>query len=218
MQIYLIRHGETDWNRRGLYQGTTDVPLNALGRRQADALAKALAPVRFDAAYTSPLRRARETAGAVLAGRSVPLHVLPELRELSYGLWQGRASQPRGRGNAGLEWRWRHDPWTVRFPGGETLDEVRLRAGPVLEGIVAAHPAETVLVSGHGHLNRVLLIHLLGWPRERFWEIRQGNTACYRIDARQEDGRTVATAEAVHPASPPAETGAEDAPPAGYAG
>lgn len=195
MHIYLIRHGETDWNRRGLYQGTTDVPLNRRGRLQAEALAESLAEVRFDAAYTSPLSRARETAAAVLAGREgVPLTVLPALREISYGLWQGRGAEPRGRCNAGLEWRWRHAPWTVRFPGGESLDDVRRRAGPVLEGLVAAHPAETVLVSGHGHLNRVLLTHLLGWPPERFWGIAQGNAACWVVEARQEDGRTTAAA------------------------
>ena len=214
MQIYLIRHGETDWNRRGLYQGTTDVPLNDLGQQQARDLAGTLAGIRFDAAYTSPLRRARETADAVLAGRGLVPTVLPELREFSYGLWQGRGSVPRGRCNAGLEWRWRHSPWSVRFPGGETLEEVRLRAAPVLEGIIAAHPAETVLVSGHGHLNRVLLIHLLGWPRDRFWQIGQHNAACWRITARQEEGRTAATAEVLGAASEAVAVG-DDVPPPG---
>jgi broad specificity phosphatase PhoE len=179
LKLYLIRHGETEWNRRGLFQGTTDVPLNAAGRAQAEKLAAALSVVRFDAAYTSPLTRARETARAVLAGRGVPLHELPALREISYGLWQGRGFVPSGRCSAGLEWRWRHSPWQVRFPGGESLPDVHARAAPVLDGIVAAHPAETVLVSGHGHLNRVLLTHALGWPRDRFWHIDQRNAACW---------------------------------------
>jgi broad specificity phosphatase PhoE len=180
MKVYLVRHGETEWNRRGLFQGTTDVPLNAAGRAQAAELAAALAGVGFHAAYTSPLSRARQTARAVLAGREgVRLSVLPELREISYGLWQGRGFVPSGRCSAGLEWRWRHSPWQVRFPGGESLPDVHARAAPVLDGIVAAHPAETVLVSGHGHLNRVLLIHALGLPRERFWHLEQHNAACW---------------------------------------
>ncbi|MDB4949912.1 MAG: phosphoglycerate mutase [Gemmatimonadetes bacterium] len=182
MKVYLIRHGETDWNRRGLYQGTTDVSLNDAGRVQARVLAEVLAGVRFDAAYTSPLRRARETAEAVMAGRGVQLGVLPELREISYGLWQGRGMVPAGRCDAGLEWRWKHDPWSVRFPGGETLADVRRRAGPVLDGIAAAHPAETVLVSGHGHLNRVLLIHALRLPERDFWRIEQANAACWVLE------------------------------------
>lgn len=179
--IYLVRHGETDWNRRALYQGTTDVSLNEDGRRQARALAERLRETRWDAAYTSPLRRATDTAEAVLQGSGVPARVLPELREISYGLWQGRGSEPAGRCSPGLEWRWRHDPWTVRFPGGETLDEVRLRARAAWRRIAAAHPGETVLVSGHGHLNRVLLIDTLEWPRERFWTIAQSNACCYRL-------------------------------------
>jgi broad specificity phosphatase PhoE len=179
VRVYLVRHGETEWNRRGIFQGTTDVPLNAAGRAQAAELARALDGVRFDAAYTSPLSRARQTAQAVLAGRDVPLDALPELREISYGLWQGRGFVPAGRCSAGLEWRWRHSPWQVRFPGGESLNDVHRRAAPVLDGIVAAHPAETVLMSGHGHLNRVLLIHALGLPPERFWHIDQRNAACW---------------------------------------
>lgn len=176
--LYLIRHGETDWNRAGLYQGTTDTPLNAAGRAQAEALAQRLAGVRLDAAYTSPLRRARDTAAAVLRGRAAPLHEMPELRELCYGLWQGRGSAPAGRCSPGLEWRWRWDPWSVRFPGGETLDEVRDRARVAVETMLRAHPGGSVLVSGHGHLNRVLLTHALGWPRARFWEIDQPNGCC----------------------------------------
>lgn len=177
-RLYLIRHGETDWNRAGLLQGTTDVPLNAAGREQAEELARRMAPLRLDAAYTSPLRRARATADVVLRGRDVPLRAMPELREMSYGLWQGRSLEPGGRCNPGLEWRWREDPWRVRFPGGESLPEVERRAADALHRILLAHAGQRVLVCGHGHLNRVLLIHALGWPRQRFWQIEQPNGGC----------------------------------------
>ena len=179
--IYLVRHGETDWNRHGLYQGTTDIPLNGDGERQARVLASRLHGIRWDAAYTSPLRRAIDTAEAVLNGSHIPARVVPDLREICYGLWQGRGSEPAGRCSPGLEWKWKHAPWTVRFPGGESLAEVRQRAGAAWDRIIAAHPGETVLVCGHGHLNRVLLIHALAWPKERFWRIAQPNTCCYQI-------------------------------------
>lgn len=189
--VYLIRHGETEWNRRGLYQGTTDIPLNAEGVRQADALAESLRGVSFHAGYASPLRRAADTASAVLRGKGVPLTTVRELREISYGLWQGRGSMPAGRCSPGLEWKWQGSPWSVRFPGGETLDEVRERASRALERIVAAHPGETVLLCGHGHLNRVLLIHALGWPRESFWEIAQPNGACHVLEFNDDDRATL---------------------------
>ncbi|HEX8360063.1 MAG TPA: histidine phosphatase family protein [Longimicrobium sp.] len=181
-ELYLIRHGETDWNRLNLYQGTTDVPLNGVGREQAEALAARLGGVAFSAAYTSPLRRAADTARAVLRGTGVPLMKVRELSELSYGLWQGQAPGPGGRCDPAVERQWRQSPWTVRFPGGESLEDVRMRGTAALGAILAAHDGATVLVSGHGHLNRVLLIHLLGLPRESFWEIPQPNAACWRLE------------------------------------
>jgi broad specificity phosphatase PhoE len=202
-ELYLIRHGETDWNRRNLYQGTTDVPLNDAGRAQAGALAERLGGVRFDAAYTSPLRRAVDTARAVLRGAEVPLAEVRGLQELCYGLWQGRGQEPGGRCNPGLEWRWKESPWSVRFPGGESLEEVRERAAAAIERIVDAHPGGVVLVSGHGHLNRVLLIHLLGWPRDSFWSIAQPNAACWRLTVGT-DPRTGARRVHGEPLAPPA--------------
>lgn len=180
-RIYLIRHGETAWNHHGLYQGTADVPLSSTGVLQAAALARALSGVRFGAAFSSPLSRARATAEAVVGGSGPPVVVVPELRELSYGLWQGRGPAARARCAAGLERRWRESPWSVRFPGGETLREVRGRAVGALEHVLRSHPGETVLLSGHGHLNRVLLIHALGWDEERFWSIEQPNACCYLL-------------------------------------
>lgn len=174
-RLILVRHGETDWNRHGIWQGTADVPLNARGREQAAALAASLAGVRVDAAYSSPLARARETAERVVEGRSLSVAVHPDLREISYGLWQGKGPAARTRCHPGLERIWRADPWRVRFPGGETLEEVSARACAAVAAIIARHPGEAVLISGHGHLNRLILLHFGGRPREDFWEIRQPN-------------------------------------------
>ncbi len=179
--VYLVRHGETEWNRLGLLQGTADVPLNAAGREQAAALGRELSSVRFDAAFTSPLRRARDTAEAIVADRGVPFSAVPGLREISYGLWQGRGAAARARCAPGLVWAWRNDPGSVRFPGGESLDDVARRAGAAWDRIVADHPGSTILVSAHGHVNRLLLTHAFGWARERFWSIAQPNACCCRI-------------------------------------
>ena len=178
--MYLVRHGETSWNARGLCQGTADVPLNDRGRAEAARLRERLAGVRFDAAYTSPLGRARETAEALLAQSGLRAARWAAFAELSYGEWQGmpEAEWPGAAGE-----RWRRDPWSMAFPGGESLDDVHRRAAPAWDRLVAAHPGETVLLAAHGHLNRVLLIHALGWPRHRFWEIAQPNAACTVVRA-----------------------------------
>lgn len=173
--VYLVRHGVTSWNARGLCQGTADVPLNAQGRAEVARLRERLQAVRFDAAYTSPLVRARETAAAILAASGLRAAPAAAFAELSYGTWQGTRERewPDAAGR-----RWRRDPWAVAFPSGESLDDVHRRATPAWDRLVAAHAGETVLVAAHGHLNRVLLIHALGLARDRFWSIAQPNAGC----------------------------------------
>ncbi len=175
--VYLVRHGETAWNAAGRCQGTIDVPLNAVGRAQASALRTALSDVDFSCAYSSPLSRARETAAIVLAGRITPVYTDAALRELSYGRWQGRAPNAWPIGSAR---RWTATPWHMTFPGGECLEDVYRRVTPFWDRLVRAHAGEIVLLVTHGHINRLLLLHALGWPRDRFWAIPQDN-ACYCV-------------------------------------
>ena len=87
--VYLARHGQSDWNAARRWQGHADRPLTGLGRRQAAELAERLADTPLDAVYSSDLRRARETAEAVATKHGLPLHVLPELREVDVGSWSG---------------------------------------------------------------------------------------------------------------------------------
>jgi broad specificity phosphatase PhoE len=172
--IYLIRHGETEWNAEGLCQGTCDVPMNAAGYAQVEALAQRLAHIDFDAAYTSPLTRTRETARAILGARGLRAIAIPELVELSYGDLQGTH---RDSWEPQLRDAWDVDPWSVTFPNGESLAMVHARAVPVFQQIVSAHAGETVLVSSHGHLNRVLALHALARPASDFWAIDQENAS-----------------------------------------
>lgn len=181
-RVVLVRHGRTAWNARGIWQGWQDVPLDDVGRAEARALAAALRDVPFDAAYTSPLARARETAAAVLADRRLVPLALDGLRELSYGALEGLEPAARRARWAELEARWAADPWAVTFPGGESLDALAARAAAAWERIVAAHPGETVLVVGHGHLNRVLLLHAEGRPRADFAALAQPNCHVVTLD------------------------------------
>ncbi len=175
--IYLVRHAETAWNAEGRCQGRADAPFSAAGEAQLEQLAAELRDVAFDAAYTSPLARARATAATILAGRGLRAAQIPELAEIDYGVLQGTrfADWP-----AGLHEAWRANPWQITFEGGESLDDVRARVTPVLQRIVAAHPGETVLVSAHGHVNRILLLDL-GVASGDFWSIEQANGSATRL-------------------------------------
>jgi broad specificity phosphatase PhoE len=178
-RVYLVRHGETEWNAAERFQGTADIPMNDAGLAQIAQLAASLRDVAFDAAYTSPLQRARHTAEAILDGRGLFAHAIGELHELSYGEWQGLTIDqwPTAAALA-----WKTDPWSIAFPNGESLAVAQRRAVAAMTRIVSSHPGQCVLVAGHGHMNRLLLIDALGEDRTAFWGIAQPNGAAYVVD------------------------------------
>jgi broad specificity phosphatase PhoE len=198
-RLYLVRHGETDWNATERCQGTADVPLNACGMQQAEALATTLRDVRFDAAYTSPLVRARRTGEIILEGRNVVATTVADLCEMSYGAWQG-STPDEWPGDARSVWM--TAPWEMTFPGGESLAMVRRRVEPAIEQIVKRHPGATVLVSGHGHANRAILIGAGYCEPESFWDIAQPNGGVWTLD--YEDGHTHASLISQLPVHTPA--------------
>lgn len=177
--VYLVRHGETEWNASGRCQGSADVSMSPTGRAQVERLAERLQSVRFDAAFTSPLTRARRTAEILLGASGLRPIEMRGLRELSYGVWQG-LTPAEWPGDAAA--RWRTNPWSVSFPAGESLAVLGARVGGAIAGIVAVHSGESILVSGHGHANRLLILQALALDPRRFWGIEQPNGCAYRLD------------------------------------
>jgi broad specificity phosphatase PhoE len=166
--LLLARHGETDWNRDRRIQGHSDTPLNETGRAQARELARALADVELVAAYSSDLSRARETAEIAVAGRRIEVVELPELRERSFGSWEGLADQEVARSFRD-EWElWRagrSDGAADAEPHGAMLDRIR----GAVDRIAREHPAGSVLVVSHGGPLRVVhaLAHGLDYLQHR---------------------------------------------------
>lgn len=176
--VYLVRHGETDWNAADRCQGSVDVPMNAAGVAQIATLLEVLRCIRFDAAFTSPLGRARQTAEILLGDSGVQPVEREALAELCYGTCQGK-TPAEWQGDAGA--RWHVDPWSVTFPEGESLAQLRARVSSAMAEILDTHEGNCILVSGHGHANRVLIIDALGAGPESFWDITQPNGAAYRL-------------------------------------
>jgi len=181
-KLYIVRHGETVWNREGRIQGHTDVALSERGLEQARLLAKRLNTVPFDAAYASDLRRAYETAAAVLEGRDVPIHPTPRLREYHKGRFEGmteaelRALYPNeypGYVSKDLDYAPK---------GGESTREVSARMAAVINEIKESHLGDNVLVVGHGGSLRAAMMSLLGMSLDANWRFVFGNCTLSIVD------------------------------------
>ncbi|HEU4726608.1 MAG TPA: histidine phosphatase family protein [Kofleriaceae bacterium] len=180
MNLLLVRHGETPWNREGRYQGRTDVPLSPEGLAQAQALGKRLAAVPITFALASPLSRTRQTAEAILTGRGVALETDEALIEISHGAWEGALASDIELSHAEMLGCWRSQPdrHVPAGPGAETLGDVEERAWPVLVRTCARLAADqTALIVAHDAVNRVLLCRVLGLPLTRVWTFRQAPAA-----------------------------------------
>jgi broad specificity phosphatase PhoE len=180
MNVLLVRHGETTWNREGRYQGRTDIPLSPDGETQVRALGQRLAHLPIDIAIASPLSRAKNTAQAILAGRTTSLELDDGLLEISHGQWEGQLASDIELSHAEMfgTWRSRPDRHVPAGPEAETLGDVEDRAWPVLVRAIArltelGNPDATALVAAHDAVNRVLLCRVLGLPLSRVWMFRQ---------------------------------------------
>ncbi len=176
--LYLIRHGRTAWNHTDRLQGWADEPLDAIGQAQAGALAAALSEVAFEALYSSPLRRARETAEVIARPHGLPLRLDDRLRERNVGEWTGLTlDEARARAPELFSGDWRQPG----APGGEPQSALAARVAAALDDIVAAHPQGTVALVSHGGALSALLAHALGIPLGRSVSFSFHNTAFARV-------------------------------------
>lgn len=178
--LYLIRHGETDYNRQRIVQGRRiNCELNQTGRAQARALARRLSTVPIDAIFSSTLRRAEETA-AFIAAEHQHLEVfrLEDLEEMSWGVYEGEPPSERlSRAFESMQLDWARGDYGKRVEGGESILDVQERGLRALEHILARHEGQTVAVVTHGRFLRVLLATILDeYGLERMNEIHHANT------------------------------------------
>jgi broad specificity phosphatase PhoE len=180
-QIILVRHGRTPWNKDKIFRGTYDIPHDEVGQEEARLTGEWLKDVNIHAAYCSPLSRARDTAEAVARHHGIAVQDLPGLIDLNYGDWQGVPLAEVKVKYADLYRQWETAPHTVRFPNGETLDEVRTRTLAAVEEVLKAHPNQVVLLAAHRVVNKVLIAAFIGLDNSHFWRIGQDTTAINRF-------------------------------------
>jgi broad specificity phosphatase PhoE len=177
VNIILVRHGETDWNTEQVFRGRIDVPLNQVGLSQAEAVGHFLKGRDLDALFSSPLKRAFETARMLAKGRNLEIVAEEGLIDINFGLWQGMSHQKVREDFKDLYSRWISEPHKVIFPEGESLREVSARSQKVLDTIVKNNPGRTVVLVSHRVINKVLLCSVLGLKLSHFWNIRQDTCA-----------------------------------------
>jgi probable phosphoglycerate mutase len=182
LRIFLVRHGETEWNRIGRFQGRNDQPLNEKGRKQAQALAEALQNEEFKAIYTSPLPRSLETARSIRVFHpETPLIEEANFMEMDLGEFEGVDGRQWMEKNQAFVKAWAQNPSSVRMPGGESLREVQSRALEALKAITALYASgDTLLICSHNFVLLTLLCHALEIPLDRFREVKKG-TASYSL-------------------------------------
>lgn len=171
-KLILARHGETAWNVEKVFRGRADVNLTELGIRQAQLLGEYLSDCKLEAIYSSPLTRAVNTAEIVARYHQTPVRVAESLIDLDYGKWQSLPESEVKKLYPDLFDEWHNNPHKVRMPGGESLEDVRRRAVAVVDGILARHPGNVLLVS-HRVVIKVLICYFLGLDDSHFWSISQ---------------------------------------------
>ena len=178
-EIILCRHGETEWNRLGRYQGKTDIPLNERGREQARALADSLRDEPIVAVYSSTLARAFDTAREIADVHGLKVRRDPRLDEINQGLWEGLHREEIIRAHGDLHAQWLDYPLDLRLPEGETLEEVRDRVRSALDDILLLHVHHTICIVAHSVSMAVIKHELQGLslaealqslPKNASWE------------------------------------------------
>lgn len=179
--IILMRHGETVANIAQIYQGQGNSPLSNSGEIQAEMTGKFLKNTKIDAVYCSDLTRSFDTA-AVIAKHHKNLRpkALKALRERYYGCWEGLRFDEIERKYGKLYKKWHKSPNSARIPGAETLKELQKRAVTAIKGLMKRHRGQTILIVGHGGINRTILFHFLEMDLNNFWKIKQDN-CCINI-------------------------------------
>jgi probable phosphoglycerate mutase len=176
--VYIARHGETDWNREGRYQGRLESTLTELGQRQASALAYALAEADVRRIISSPLHRTVETARPLAERLGLPIETDERLIEIGHGSWEGLLRDEIERDDPNRMRLWRTSPESVAFQGGERLTDVLERwqafASALSQQPGIKHQGNIVIIT-HDALVRCAILDMLGRPLSDFWQPRVVN-------------------------------------------
>jgi probable phosphoglycerate mutase len=181
-KVFLVRHGETEWNRLGKFQGCKDIDLSKEGVVQAQYLSEKFNN-NFDYIYTSPLKRAVQTAEVITTNKEIKPIIIDELREINFGEWEGLTIKEISN-NFHKEFNdWRTDKIEAPMYGGDlSIKNASKRAKNAITEIVDKHKKKKILIVAHGGIIKAGLIGIFEWDMTMYHKINLGNTAICEID------------------------------------
>jgi broad specificity phosphatase PhoE len=169
--LYLIRHGETDWNTEGRWQGQADVPLNQKGLDQAKTIAKNLRSLDLKSIVSSDLARASQTANFLALEKGLDVNLDSRLREIHMGSWQGLLISEIQIRYADEYKKRQENPWEFAPPGGETALQVQNRALSSINEIITKYPGDHIAVFSHGFAIATILTYIYKIPLNKIWDL-----------------------------------------------
>lgn len=178
MRIVLIRHGQTQWNSEGRVQGRTDIPLNARGMAQAEAVGEWLSGRKIDAVYASPLMRAHDTAKAIADRHNLCVKLLDEMIEIEFGLWEGKTSRELSKEfpEFWVDWSWHLDEEKSAMMRAESAYAILARAKRAVSAVMDENAADaTVAIVSHTMPIKLLMADAVGIPLENMRQVKVDN-------------------------------------------
>jgi broad specificity phosphatase PhoE len=189
-KILLTRHGHVEGIAPERFRGRAELALTKEGLAQAEALARRIAKRwKPTAIYTSALQRCVVTGTIIAKAAGVDVKPLEGLMDIDYGAWQMRTHEEIRREAAETYRLWKSAPQRVRFPDGESLQDLVARTADVLRLVLERHPADTIVMVGHDSVNRAILMQLLDQPLSAYWRLMQNPCTLNEIDVAGDEIR-----------------------------
>lgn len=201
-RILLTRHGHVDGISPERFRGQTDLNLTGRGLAEAEALARRIGSEWFPAAiYTSPMLRCVATGEAIAQTTGAPCKVLESLIDLNYGAWQWKTLEEVRSHSPSHFALWRFAPQLVRFPDGDSLQDLFARAADTIRFVLEHHHDETIVLVGHDSVNRAILLQILDAPPSAYWRLTQDPCALNELEVTHSHSRVLRINDTSHLAS-----------------
>ncbi|MBN2463405.1 MAG: histidine phosphatase family protein [Dehalococcoidia bacterium] len=199
MILILARHGETAWNQeRRIQGGSSDTELSEVGIKQAERLGLALKETNIDAIYSSPLKRAYDTAQAIASRHRLTVQIEPDLREMEVGELEGISIAELGTSFGQFLLQWRQGQGVEKLPGGESVAELADRVWATIERIIKRQEEGTVVVVSHFFTVVVTICKALGWPLTTLERVRVQTGSISIIDLGDGQPRLLSLGDTCH--------------------